>query len=329
MVNSVLKIFIIRRQRKKYLVNNILFKYSINTNNTYYTKQKTQFKKQPYEPTSYRHICNYNFVLYNQTMALDFIVHINYDAHPVLNLLSSALIPLFAAGFGAFCGSAINQRNKEFNDYKLDIQYIAYANSILFALLDSLYQLKKQFICDENVILEMELLEKVRFTTFSQVLNVKIENIKDKFNQFKFCSKKIIVSDCLFPINEEKLKILADVNMNIFNLIVSCRESLMNINEVIKQLNEHVCISEDDIRKTAFDGYYSKWYELRNIFATCVDDSIVCIILLIECLNKSGTILSKKYKRISFNTIPVDKLKINGLYPKIESPNKKLSEWVK
>lgn len=59
-VNSAPKIFIIRRQRKKYLVNNILFKYSINANNTYYTKQETQFKKQPYEPTSYRPT---NFIL--------------------------------------------------------------------------------------------------------------------------------------------------------------------------------------------------------------------------------------------------------------------------
>lgn len=43
-VNSALKIFIIRRQRKRYLANNILLKYSINANNTYYTKQETQFK---------------------------------------------------------------------------------------------------------------------------------------------------------------------------------------------------------------------------------------------------------------------------------------------
>ena len=84
------------------------------------------------------------------------------------------------------------------------------------------------------------------------------------------------------------------------------------------------------LEKTAFDGYYSKWYELKKIFfATCVDDSIVCIILLIECLNKSGTILSKNIKEFHFNTIPVDKLKINGLYPKIESPNKNFQKWVK
>jgi hypothetical protein len=260
-------------------------------------------------------------------MALDFITYINYEAHPILKFFSDFLIPLFAAGLGAYCGSAINQKNKEFNDYKLNIQYIMYTNSILFALLNSLYALKEQFICNKEIDNEMKLLQQAKLTTFSQIKKINIKDIKEKFNQFVFCSKKVIIPKYEFPINEEKLKILADINMNIFSLIVSCRESLMNINAIIEQLNIHVSISEDDIRKTAYEGYYKKWYELRENFAKCIDEAISCIVLLIKCMNKSGTILAKKYKQISFKIIPINKLKVKKLYPKDVTLHKDLTKW--
>ena len=83
-------------------------------------------------------------------MAFDLIINNTYSSG-FLMILKDIFIPLVAAGFGAFVGGYFAQKNYMNNVFKIDIQYINYANSILFGLLNSLYCLKKQFIVDDKV----------------------------------------------------------------------------------------------------------------------------------------------------------------------------------
>ena len=96
-------------------------------------------------------------------MTFDFITYnTNNETLSFISFTKNFLMPLVAAGFGAFAGGWFSQRNKLNNDFKKDIQYLNYANSILLSLLNSLYGFKKQFITSDNVKKEMQLLESVK-----------------------------------------------------------------------------------------------------------------------------------------------------------------------
>lgn len=262
-------------------------------------------------------------------MAFDFIIY-NTNTHSFANSIINFIIPLIAAGGGAYIGSWLSQKNKLKNDFKMDMQYLSYANSVLFAILNSLYTLKQQFIVAPEVIEEMNLLETARNNALDIYLQKNDEkSIKEKYNQFTWLNKQIIQADYSFPINEEKLKILVDINRNIFTLILGCKECLDTLNCIIKELNSHVHLVEIDMVKYLKPdaGFYQKWYELRTGLNINVDDCIVNVDLLIKCINKSGKILSVNNKKINFQPIYVKSLD-NKLLPNTESRYHKLREWV-
>lgn len=263
-------------------------------------------------------------------MAFDFIIYNTTNTQSFVNNIANFAVPLIAAGGGAYIGSWLIQKNKLENDFKMDMQYLSYANSVLFAILNSLYTLKQQFVIAPEVVEEMNLLETARNNTLEIYLQKNDEkSIKEKYNQFTWLSKQIIQADYSFPINEEKMKILVDVNRNIFTLILGCKECLNTLNCIIKELNSHLHLVEIDMLKylKPDSGFYQKWYELRNALNINVDDCIVNLDLLIKCLNKAGEILSVDNKKIKFQPIYV-KPPDNKLLPNTQPMYHKLAEWV-
>jgi len=239
-------------------------------------------------------------------------------------------MPLAAAGFGAYFGSILSQKNKYENDFRIDMQYLIYANSILFGLLNSLYSLKQQFIASPEIIKEMNILKEEKNSCLEVYLKKNsFDDISKRFNKFNYIKKQILQAEYIFPINEENLKILVETNLNIFNLILSCKESLDTLNCIIKELNSHLHLAEIDmVRYLKPDSqYYLKWYELRLSFHTNVDDCINNINLLIKCLNKSGKILSTNNKKIKFQPIVINNIDKN-LQPKTSNLHPQLVEWV-
>lgn len=231
-------------------------------------------------------------------MAFDLIINNTYSSG-FLMILKDIFIPLVAAGFGAFAGGYFAQKNYMNNVFKIDIQYINYANSILFGLLNSLYCLKKQFIVDDKVQEEMQLIDNLPDESFDEYVGNNNEHyLKKVFNMFSFINQTILCAKYTFPINEENLKIIADINMNIFTEIINCRESLTILNKVIEILNEHIHLAEIDLKYTKHgNGYYKKLHDLRISLHENVDDCIYNVELLIKCLNKSGKLLTKNSKK--------------------------------
>lgn len=230
-------------------------------------------------------------------MAFDLIINHTSNSS-LLTVLKDILIPLVAAGFGAFAGGYFAQRNYLNNAFKIDIQYINYANSILFGLLNSLYCMKKQFIADDKVQVEMQLINNLPDESFEEYVgNNNKHYLKKIFNMFSCINRSILCAKYTFPINEENLKIMADVNMNIFTEIINCRESLTILNKIIETLNEHIHLAEIDLKHTKpGNGYYKKLHDLRISLHENVDDCIYNVELLIKCFNKSGKLLTKNNK---------------------------------
>ena len=263
-------------------------------------------------------------------MTFDFITYnTNVETLSALSLAKNFLMPLIAAGFGAFAGGWFTQRNKQNSDLKLDIKYLDYANSVLFALINSLYALKKQFIVSPEVIKEMNLLSEIKNDVLDQYLKKDTpKDIKEKFNQFSFINKQIIQTSYTFPINEENLKILAEIRQDIFSLILGCKESLGTLNQLINELNAHIRLFELDLAKYGKpgSGFYPKLYELRTSLSINVDDCITIIDLLIKCINKSAKIIIKN-KKIKFQPTLVKCVEQN-LLPKTESLYPLLEKWI-
>lgn len=267
-------------------------------------------------------------------MTFDFITYnTNNETLSFISFTKNFLMPLVAAGFGAFAGGWFSQRNKLNNDFKKDIQYLNYANSILLSLLNSLYSFKKQFITSDNVKKEMQLLESVKDDLLDVYLKKDdMKSVKEKFNQFNWLNKKIIQANYNFPINEEKLNILATINVNIYTLILGCKESLEMLNRLTEQLNQHIQLVEIDIVKYAKpdSGFYQKLYELRMNLSINIDDCINNLDLLMKCINKSAKILlanNKKYK-ITFNPLIAECIE-EELVPQIQSQYSQLIKWIK
>lgn len=266
-------------------------------------------------------------------MTFDFITYnTNNEALSFISLTKNFLMPLVAAGFGAFAGGWFSQRNEQNNDFKRDIQYLNYTNAITLSLLNSLYGFKKQFITSDNVKNEMQLLENAKEDLLDVCLRKDdIKSVKEKFNQFNWLNKKIIQANYNFPINEEKLHILATTNVNIYTLILGCKESLEMLNSLIEQLNQHVQLVEIDIVKYAKpgSGFYQKLYELRMNLNINIDDCISNLDLLMKCINKSAKILlSNKKDKIPFNPLIVEDIE-EGLAPQTKSQYPQLVKWIK
>lgn len=263
-------------------------------------------------------------------MTLDLITYnTTHETLSILSVLKNFLMPLVAAAFGAFVGGWFAQRNKIKNDFKISMQYLNYTNSILLALVNSLYGFKKQFIASENITQEMQILENIKNEFMDEYLqNNDLKSIKEKFNQFNWLNKKIIQSKYVLPLNEEKLIILSKVNINIYTLILGCKETLETLNNLIEQLNLHMKLPEIDLVKYLKPscGFYQKLYELRIALHTNIDDSINNIVLLMECINKAGSILCKNDKNY-FKTTLIDNIPEN-LKPTTESLYPELVKWI-
>ena len=262
-------------------------------------------------------------------MTLDFIIYntIN-ETSSILSVLKNFLMPLVAAGFGAFAGGWFAQRNKIKNDFKISMQYLNYTNSILLALVNSLYAFKKQFIATENITQEMQILENIKNEFMDEYLQKNdLKSIKEKFNQFNWLNKKIIQSKYTLPLNEEKLIILSKVNINIYTLILGCKESLDTLNNIIEQLNLHLSLSEIDLIKYLKPScrFYQKLYELRIALHTNIDDCINNMVLLVACINKAGILLCKN--KNCFNTTLINNTPEN-LKPTTESLYPELTKWI-
>lgn len=266
-------------------------------------------------------------------MTLDFITYnTNTETLNFISFAKNFVMPLIAACTGAFAGGWFNQKYKQKNDFKRDIQYLNYTNSILLSLLNSLYGFKKQFITSENVKNEMLLLETIKDDVLDVYLKKDdIKNVKEKFNQFNWLNKKIIQANYNFPINEEKLSILATTNVNIYTLILGCKESLEMLNSLIEQLNQHIQLVEIDIVRYAKpgSGFYQKLYELRINLNINIDDCINNMDLLMKCINKSAKLLlsNNKKDKIPFNPLILDGIE-EELVPKIQSQYPQLVKWV-
>jgi len=260
-------------------------------------------------------------------MTLDFII---YNTSQDKISLLEILIPLVSAGFGAFAGGWINQNIKQKNDFKADIKYLDYTNSVLFGLINSLYNLKKQFIASPQVINEMQLLKEIKNDLLDQCLRKNTpKDIMKKFNQFSLINKQIIQNNYSLPINEEKLKILVETRQDIYTLILGCKESLDTLNQLVKELNAHIHLFEIDLVKYGKPGtgFYQKLYELRTSLYINVDDCITIIDLLIKCINKSAKILTKN-KKIHFQPTVIKGIEQN-LLPQTECLYPLLLDWVK
>ena len=263
-------------------------------------------------------------------MTLDFITYnTTHETLSILSVLKNFLMPLVAAGFGAFVGGWFSQKNQQAYDFKVNIKYLDYTNSVLFALINSLYGLKKQFIASPEVLKEMALLQDVKDNMLDIYLKKDSpKDIKEKFNQFSLLNKKIIQSNYTFPINEEKLKMLVETRQDIFSLILGIKESLEILNNLVNELNAHIQLVEIDLVKYAKpdSGFYQKLYELRISLEVNVDDCINSIDLLIKCINKSGNILTKNTK-LKFQSTVIRGIE-TSLLPKTECQYPYLLDWV-
>lgn len=222
-------------------------------------------------------------------MAFDFIIYNN-------NNVTSTLMPLITAFIGAFTGGWINQRNKQNNDFKRDIQYLHYANSVLLGQLNSLYSTKQQFIEPEEIQKELELMQLTALQFFPNLRHTNEHLMKERLNQFRNCYKTIILADYIFPINEEKLQIISEVNQNIFTLIANCKESIVELNATIKAINTHTHLAEESIQVTNQDNYYQKWHSLWFNFQENINYCIAQLEFLVQCFNKCGLQLTKNKK---------------------------------
>ena len=154
--------------------------------------------------------------------------------------------------------------------------------------------------------------------------------LKEVFNQFSLINKTILCAKYTFPINEENLKILTNVNMNIFTEIINYRELLVILNKTIEAINEHLHLAELDLKYTKPEsGYYKKLQELRKIFHTNIDDCIYTAELLIKCLNKSGKILTRKSKdgKEIFKQLVIPQID-DSLLPKLAIKHDGIEEWL-
>lgn len=235
-------------------------------------------------------------------MTFDFITYnTNNETLSFLSFTRNFLMPLVAAGFGAFVGGWFSQRNKQNNDFKINLQYLHYANSVLLGQLNSLYSTKQQFVEPEEIQKELELMKLVALEPFPTLIPANEHLMKERLGQFKNCYKTIILADYIFPINEEKLQIISEVNQNIFTLIANCKESIIELNATIKAINAHTHLAEESIQHTNKDNYYQKWHSLWLNFQETLNYCIAQLEFLVQCFNKCGLLLTKN-KKIKFKT---------------------------
>lgn len=214
--------------------------------------------------------------------------------------ISSLLGAFFGAGFAFLLNQITDKRTynqRQEKEKKEEIQKnsnsIYYALSLLAQLMNSLYNIKKQFITDKETLKE--------FHDLKEFVEKERENLENNIPHqenlpffFKKLTLKIYTSEFVFAIGSEKLSFISSINANIILLLKTFENSLSQVNIVINLLNEHLNTNETNLIKKPL-AYFEMLYAHRRNLAQSIDSSIYFAEVLFNCLNKTGKIINKEF----------------------------------